>query len=154
MLSSPKPLCLCPMKISSSRIVSHLRPNPFPSLLPQLWMGSPTISPLLHRRKLHWIPSYFPQTLPKCSWTWRWSSVSSLWKAFISWSATHSIKVGSAQQQQESTVVLWSQHRTVSCSLSLPKICLFTKSFYISRLSMGLRKHEYCSFISDLLWRC
>lgn len=33
-LTSPRPLCLCPVKISSSRIVTHLLPHPFPQSLP------------------------------------------------------------------------------------------------------------------------
>ena len=38
-LTSSRPLCLCPIKISSCRIVTHLLPHPFPQSIPSAVNG-------------------------------------------------------------------------------------------------------------------
>lgn len=149
----PDLLCLHPVKTSSSRIVIHLLPHAFSRSV------SPDVTEISHsftsapQKNAAMLSSNTPQTLRKCQWcpypVGRWFQGTALCllsllliepraaalsppfgKPSSLGLPTCSIKVGSAQQQQEHSATVWS-HPKMPSSSSLPKIYLFTKSFFI-----------------------
>lgn len=167
------PLCLCPVKISSSRIVTHFWPHPFPQSLPlavngisHSFISAPqkkaAVSSFLFSTNPTQVPMVPLPSMLLVRGNWPCASLAccslnlALLLCLFPLESLHLLvshlqhQGGSAQQQQEPTAALWSHLRTFS-SLSLPKIRLFTKSFFTMRLSVGLRKHEYRSFTADLI---
>lgn len=164
---------LCPPE--SSRIVTHFLSHPFSQSLPPavnrichsftsapqnkaavssfLLSTNPTQVPRVPLPSLLLIRGKWPcASLACCSMNLTLFPWSLPLEAFSSWTVACVIKAGIAQRQRRHTATLWSYPRLFS-SLSLPKICLFTRSFPSMRLSTGLRKHGCCSFTADLLRR-
>lgn len=158
-LTSSRPLCLYPIKISSSRAVTHLLPHLFPQSLPQAvnrishsFISAPqkkaaVSSFLLSTNPIQTLMVPLPSVvLIRGNWPSASLSCCSLYLAplfcLFPLESLHllvSFKVGSAWQQQKDTAGLWS-HLRIFSSLSLPKICSFTKSFFICEAILGVKK--------------
>lgn len=170
-LISPRLLCLRPIKISSSRTVTHLLPHPSPQSIPPAVNGishsftsaprnkaavssfslsaNPTQVPVVP------LPSMLPirgncpcASLACCS-----LNLGLLLCLFPSLGQPPAASRRGALSSSKSALPL------CGATPELPVLSALLKSAYSQnpsssmRLSMGLRKHEHCSFIAHLLWR-